>query len=186
MFQKSILFVVIFLAVLSQASFFPNILPAGMTPDIVLILIIIWTAWEGFEKVLWRSIFSGLILDMIYSWPTGVSIISLIVISYLIDYLAKRFLVFQKAWRLLVIILFIILGTLFNLAIITILIKSFSFLKHEQISYPVISSPGFVTLKILSNLIIAAVVYWPLRKIEKTVSFYNQRTLNQGRFFKKY
>ena len=114
MYQNIFSFIIILFSVWLQISFFPNLTPLGVFPDVALILILFWTAQSGFEEIWKWALIAGLMIDLAYFFPVGVSIFSFILIAYVINFLAKRFLVSGTVFRFFILASFIIFGTFFG------------------------------------------------------------------------
>ena len=184
MFQRAIILLVIFLAIVLQISVFPNIFPSGLTPEIILIMIIFWTTQDGFEKTWPKSIIAGFILDLSYSWPIGFDIISLAAVSYGTGYLTKRFLVSQKNLGFVIALLLVAAGTYANNLILLLLFKIYNDLDANHISNLALSAwDRRIFLRIAINLAMFIIIYWPLARLNKFLSFYGKNSM-QGRFFK--
>ena len=69
MFDKIIIFLVVFFAALLQMSAFSNVLFLGVSPDLLLILVIFWTVHEGFEGALPKIVLAGFMLDLFCRLP---------------------------------------------------------------------------------------------------------------------
>jgi len=171
--SQVIIFIIFFTSVIFQTSFFPNITPFRFAPDIVLILIIFWSARSGFDTT-WRwAVFFGLMLDVIYYQPIGINIITLSIVSFLSSSLAKRFLVTQTGLRFIITASFVFAGTIGYQLLISFLIN---IKEGQNIFYSLyhLINEG-ILLKIIYNLILFAVLYVPLKKIEKIIAFYDMK-----------
>lgn len=165
---------ILFLSVITQVSFFSNFFPAGVAPDIALLVIIIWTTRSDFHIVLKWAIVGGLFLDLISFWPVGTSIFSFVLAAFVTNSLGKRFLTAQFAWKFLIFSVIIAIVTVLNymtvLALSSIssglgnLVGGLEFLVRKE-----------MLLKILYNLLIFSVIYWPLGKIDKVFAYYNKK-----------
>ena len=91
MFEKLVIFLVIFFAALFQLSLFPNLFFWGVGPNLMLILVIFWTTHEGFEGAFFKIIFTGFMFDIFSFQPVGVSIFIFTIIAFLADSFIKRF-----------------------------------------------------------------------------------------------
>ena len=169
---------ILFLAVIAQISIFSNFFPAGTAPDIALLIIIIWTIRAGFDAVLKWAIIGGLFLDMLSFWPIGISIFSFVAVAFGTNSLGKRFLTAQFAWKFLIFSVIVAAATVLNYAIILVLMKfsadpaSFS---RSVISYAELMLRKEMGLKILYNLMMFSVMYWPVNKLDKIFAYYNKK-----------
>jgi len=173
MLSQVIIFLIFFLSVILQVSFFPNIIPLGIAPDFVAIIIIFWSARSGFDATWKWAILAGMMLDVSYYWPIGINIISLAFISFIASSLAKRFLVSQTGLKFMITAFFVLAGTIgHNLITSTLL----NFKNGQNIIYGLsfLISEAFF-LKIIFNLILFAIFYVPLKKLEKLIALYESR-----------
>jgi rod shape-determining protein MreD len=154
----------VFLATLAQISFFPNLFPWGVSPDIVLMLVIIWSFEKKSENVLIRSFFSGFALDFVVGTP-GLSAFSFLIVSSVITYLAKKFLVFQKFFSIFILALLGIMGTIINFCVVNFIVSLEKLFFTANNSWEM-SLPSFnkLPLEILYNLIILEIFYWIFSK----------------------
>lgn len=185
MFQKLIVFAIILFTVVIQLSIFPHFFGSGIAPDLVLMLVIIWTMQDGFEKTLARAITAGLVLDLMSFEPAGFSAISLVVISYLTGALARRFLVTPRPWKLLFVIVIIAIGTLAHQVIMNILSISGSHLNLGKIEWIGLKLFDWrIFPKIIYNAIMFFMIYWPMRKMENFLSMYSKGFVSQTKIFR--
>ncbi|OGI16293.1 MAG: rod shape-determining protein MreD [Candidatus Moranbacteria bacterium RBG_19FT_COMBO_42_6] len=164
MYKNILFFSVIFLAVLLQISFFPNLIPIRVFPDVALIIILFWTVRRGFEETWKWAIFAGLMVDLAYFWPVGTSVFSFVLIAYLVNSLAKRFLVTQTVFRFLILLAFVVLGTIFNSILLILAVK---LARREAADLNMLFFNSDIIFKILYNFGIFSFIYAPLGKLEK-------------------
>ncbi|HRZ95646.1 MAG TPA: rod shape-determining protein MreD [Candidatus Moranbacteria bacterium] len=183
MFQKIIILLIIFFSAVIQVSVFPRLFPSGLSPEIVLMLVIFWTSRDGFEKTWPKAVLSGFMLDLFYFWPAGTNIIAFALVSYGVGFFARRFTISQKNMGLLVLLLLSAMGSAANSLILLILAKIYKGLGLEL----GIFLPDFwnrmIFLKILIDMLLFVMIYWPLSGLERFLSFYGKKSM-QGRFFK--
>ena len=158
------IFLIIFFSVLLQVSFFPNIIPRQIFPDIALIIILFWTVERGFEETWKWTILTGLMIDLAYFWPIGASVFSFVFTAYVINSLTKRFLVNQTIFRFLILVAFIIFGTILN---DMITISAVKFARREMFDFNMLFLNFDIFLKIFCNLGMFLLIYVPLVKLEK-------------------
>jgi len=180
-FPKFIIFVVILAAAIFQVAALVNFFPALIVPDVLLVIVALWTVIIGFEKTWPRAILSGLMLDLIYFWPPGINIFSLVVVSYCVSFLTKRFLISQRGWKFLFLVTLTIVSTLLLHSIYYFISIALTLLGYSmQPEAPIIFSFGII-YKTLANLIVLFFVYWPVKKIEYFLSIYNQSVISTKR-----
>jgi len=172
MYKNFLFFSIIFLAVLLQVSFFPNLIPARIFPDIVLTIILFWTVRRGFDETWKWAILAGLMVDLAYFWPVGTSIFSFVLIAYLVNSLAKRFLVTQTVFRFLILLVFIFLGTIFNGILLLLAVKLAS---REAADLNMLFLNTDIIFKILYNFAIFSLIYLPLGRLEKFSALLDSR-----------
>lgn len=186
MFQKIVISFIVFFSAIVQVSVFPPLFPERAVPEAMLVLVIFWTIREGFEKSLLRTILTGLTMDVIGSGVVGVHIISMVIISFFISFLAKRYLVLDRFWRVLVAIIIVAVSLIMYIAVEMFLSKLIGYLNGLE------NSPGFYFVldyffiwKLIFTVVLFTVLYGPLKRIELIISAYNQRILNQNRVFSR-
>jgi len=146
--QKIKIFILIFLAIIFQVSFFPSLTAGKIVPDILLILIILWSSQRRFEDIWLGIFFSGIFLDLIIFNKIGVNAISFIIISFMASFLQKRFFTTQKLSSFFVILAMVIGGTVLNFLIT-------NFMADFSLSF----NWGWLEMKILGNIIIVILIY---------------------------
>jgi rod shape-determining protein MreD len=177
MYKNILIFLVIFLAVMLQISFFTNLIPIGVFPDIALIIILFWSMRAGFDETWKWAILAGAMVDLTYFWPVGTSVFSFVFAAYIVNSLAKRFLVAQSAFRFLILSAFIISGTILNSILVVLAVK---FARREAIDFIPLFFNTDILLKTFYNLIIFSLIYVPLGKLEKFSSSLDLRLKSLG------
>lgn len=163
---------ILFLLVILQVSFLPNFFDSRIIPDLALIVLIFFTTRKGFGEIWLKAVTAGLILDFFSFYPLGVNVIALLLVVLITSFLTSRFLAAHSIGRLLILILLIIIGTLINDFMVAILTKLF------KNSYDFLSIFSWdIGLKILSNILIVAIIYWPLKKYENIKLFFEQKDI---------
>jgi rod shape-determining protein MreD len=186
MLQKIVFFVFISLLIIFQFSFFPNLFPSYAMPDLILVVIIYWSIAVGFMQIWKKVVVVGFLIDLIYSWPIGVNILAFSVISFFLTSASKRLFMHRK-----------LLGFGAVLAIVAVATPAYYFIikgisEFLRAGYTVKSEVKtinitlmFIWQKSLMNVILMALLYLPLEKIEKFAGFYSKKSAYEGRFFKK-
>jgi len=184
MFEKIIIFLVIILAAVLQVSLFPNIFPSGLAPEVVLLVVIFWAAQGGYEKNWAKAILAGFVLDIFYFWPVGINIIAISVASFGIGYLTKRFAVSHRNMGFLVMLAVVLAGTLANDLVLNFLIMAYDRFGLGKIYYFTLNIwDNKIILRIVANLAMFTLIYWPLLILGRFLSFYDKKSM-QGRFFR--
>lgn len=169
---------ILFFAAIMQVSLFSNFFPMSLAPDMAMLVIIIWTIKSDFNIVLKWAILGGFFSDMLLFWPVGTSIFSFVAVAFITNSLGKRFLVSQVAWKYLIFALIVAVATLLNYIVV---LTSIKILTNQEIisrgifSYMELLFRKEMLLKILHNLIMFAMIYWPLGKINKVFAYYNKK-----------
>lgn len=164
MYKNILIFFIIFLAVMLQVSFFTNLIPIGVFPDIALIIILFWSIRVGFDETWKWAILAGVMVDLAFFWPVGASVFSFVFAAYIVNSLAKRFLVAQTVFRFLVLSAFIISGTIINSLLVVLAVK---FARREALDFSLLFFNTDIFLKTFYNLVIFSLIYVPLKKLEK-------------------
>lgn len=100
-------------AIIIQTTLFSVLAKGGVSPDLVLALILFLVILYNFRKVWWLVVLAGLILDFFSGLPFGLMSLSLLGASFLIDWLNRNIFSTVKFW---IIALLTVLGTwLYNL-----------------------------------------------------------------------
>ncbi len=165
--KKTIRAIIIILAVLIQVSFLAVVFPQHKVPSIILALVVSWTIISGFQKIFPWVILLGFFLDIASFQIVGINIILLVMISYFVSFFSRRFLLEHRVWGTLVIIFFIIVSTFFYYSVNVFIADSENVLANI--------SPGNAEIQIIVNLILFLIIYFPLRKIEEFLAFYDRK-----------
>lgn len=169
MYQKILTFSLIFLAAVATVSFSPALFFGHVQPDIVLILVIIWSSRKSFEDFWIWAIVAGFVLDTVTLGRIGVNAISFVIISFGINFLSKRFFIGQRRYAFFWVAALVLAGSIVNYASGT----GLGVMVGE-------SSPNafnFRTLifKIIDNLTMLAVIYWPVVSSRRIFPIEEQR-----------
>lgn len=159
--------IIIILAVLIQTSFLAVVFPQYAVPSVILALVISWTIISGFQQILFWVILLGFFLDIFSFQAVGTNIIILAIISYFISFFSRRFLVEHKGWGALTVVFLVAISTAFYFFINLIMSSPASILTGVFLKN--------VLIQIIINPILLAVIYFPLKKMEEFLSFYDQR-----------
>jgi len=161
MYQKALTFSLIFIAAVAEVSLFPNFSIGRVAPDLILILVIIWSSRKSFESFWIWAIISGFTLDILTLGRLGINAISFLIISFAINSLSKRFFVGQKRRAFLGVAFLVFFGTSINYLIGTGLHEITQEFIFETFSYKTL------TLKIINNLLALVIIYWPVASSRK-------------------
>lgn len=169
MYQKILTSGLIFVAAVAEVSLFPALFFGHVQPDIVLILIIIWSSRKSFEGFWIWAIVAGLILDVVTLERIGVNAASFAIISFGINFLSKRFFIGQRRYAFFGVAILVLVGSIINYAAGTGL----------RIMIGELSSNAFnlrtLFFKIIDNLIILGIIYWPVVSSRRIFPIEEQR-----------
>lgn len=174
--QNIAISLILFLSTIVQVSFLPIFFTDQSIPDFTLIIIIIWIARADFNSVLKWAILGGLMADIASFQPIGLNVFAFVAVAFIINSLSKRFLVPQFAWKFFMFVILVMVGTIANQAITGFIAeiggRSNGLFRH----IPMFFSQDFF-LKLLYNLGIFAILYWPLKKLDKIFAYQNNRVV---------
>lgn len=185
MFQKIIFWSVCFLASIVQITVFPIFFPTFSAPNLTLIILIFWTVKSGFSENFWRIIVAGLIIDLAYGFPVGLSILSFSLSNFAAASLSKRFVVSHKTWGFLAAFAIFSVSSLVNEMIFSFLQGIFFWrngvnFKGEMVIFWLKGISG----NIFFGLAFFAFAYWPMEKLYRFVSLYERDNFKKTRFLK--
>lgn len=117
---------------------------------------------------------AGLLMDIFSFFPLGINALSFLLVVLAASFLAQRFLVTYSTWKFLTLILLVIAGTALNDFVVVILMKIFLSLRNAgETGLPLFYSDFW--LKILNNVLVFILIYWPLKKFENLKNIYGQK-----------
>lgn len=155
---------------LLQISVLGVIFPKYQVPSIIVALVIVWTIYVGFAGILPWIIILGLTLDIASFQPIGISVILFVLISYFVSFFSRRFLVEHRVWGSIVAVFFIIAATFFYY-FTGVLVAGFgNFSIGESLLFW-----RTLAVQITVNVALFLAIYFPLKKIEEFISFYDQQ-----------
>ncbi|KXK18460.1 MAG: rod shape-determining protein MreD [Chloroflexi bacterium OLB15] len=143
------------LAAIIQVTFVPQIRLLGGEPNFVMLLVISYAVRARLEEsVVWAFI-GGLLLDLMTSLPTGASVVSLLLIVFLIDQIRSQL----AGVGFLAIIGLVIAGTLTMqfVALALTILSGYNVRLFETLSYVVLPSIAY-------NLVLVWPVYFFVRR----------------------
>ena len=141
-------------AVILQITLFPFISFLGVSPNLVLVLILILVISKKFEKIWWLILLTSLFLDLLVGLPFGLVSLSLISAAYLVDRFNQSVFSGIRFW---VLASLIVLGNLaYNLFL-------FSLAKFFQAE--VVLSLRYLSIEVIYNLLISLIFYVGFKKI---------------------
>jgi rod shape-determining protein MreD len=78
-------FLIFFIATILQVTIIPRLVLYGAIPNLVLVLIIIWSVLFGFKKSFWLALIAGITLDLFSGAYFGTFTFSFLLITFLVD-----------------------------------------------------------------------------------------------------
>lgn len=172
MAKKITTFAFLLLAIILQASFLPNFFSAETAPDLILIILIFLTARKGFGEVWLMSITAGIILDFFSFYPVGINVIAFLSAILVVSFLARRFLVAHSVWKFATLIFLVIVGSIVNDLAVAVLVKLFLNTRETLAIFN-----WDIALKILNNILIFCIIYWPLKKYDSLKNYLAPRDI---------
>ncbi len=169
MLYNAIIFLVIFIFSLGQASLAGGIFPAGTFPDLLLVLSIFWVAYFGRERKIGWILAAGFFLDLAMGETIGKNIFLLALNAYIASYFSGKLLLSGEAGKFFLTLVFIAVGTLIN----EILGNMLTLLVADAGFQPALLAGKEVFLKIFFNLAFFVLIYFPVLKLEK--AFFAQK-----------
>ena len=169
MFQRVAVFIFLFFLVLCQISFFPAVLPGGISPDLLLLLAVFLVTKEGFESSVSRIILAGLIYELMIFQPIGAKIFSLTIVAFLMGYFSKRFLVSQRNWRASFLLILIFSGTLLDHFFLNGLVATSDYFKKSIPFSFALFMHAVIWKKVALNLLFAPLAYYTFKKIDRHI-----------------
>jgi len=164
---KLFIFLIVFLVIILQVSAIPNFFSSDAAPDLIIILLVFFTAEAGFARVWKWAIFVGFISDIIFFTLLGTSALSFLIIAYGTEIVAKRFLAGQKAWKMFVLASVAAICLAFDYSFTFLLAKIINYFYStpysEYFSWTVLARSA------LYNFIAASIIYWPFKKIKNLI-----------------
>jgi len=174
--KKILTFAFLFLIVIFQVSFLANFFPAQVVPDLALVILIFLAARRGFAESWKMAVVAGVVMDIFSFYPLGVNVIALMIVVLAVTFLARIFLVTHLAWRFLMLICLVMVGTILN-ELSLLVLEKFMLNLQKIDSYKMSWVNLNFGLKILYNSLIFSLAYWPLKKYERWKDFYSQREI---------
>lgn len=165
--KYSIYLAVLVTALIIQSSFFPPLFSFRPLPQLVLVIIISWTVIAGFRSAFWRAVLAGFLFDIAFGQKIGTEILILAVISYLVSFFSRRFLVENKFWGGLVLVGFVIGATVLHRFYGEFMYLAGAGCQIREIFRVIFSNAAGSWLReIFSNVILFGLCFWALKKIE--------------------
>jgi len=157
-------------AIILQTSSIPFLTVSKISPDLVLVLILLLVILKRFEKVWWIVVIASLLLDLFSSLPFGLISLSLVITVYLIGLFNRNMFSAVRFW---ITMILVVLATLTYNLVLAILNQLFILIKISQpVSYFCNLSLDCwldlmlsLALAIIYNLLMAAILFYGAKKI---------------------
>ena len=177
MFEKTVIFLIIFFTALLQMSLFSNLLFWGITPNLMLLLVLFWITHEGFVGAFFKLIFAGWMLDLFTFQPIGINIFIFAILGFLSDSFAKRFLVVAKNWQTAILLFLVAINTLFFELMLFLLAKLGTYFNLVEITKNInfASNVSALAKKTIINMLFFFLISLPLLKIEQFLNLRRNR-----------
>jgi len=174
-----LIILLLFLAILLQTTLLTHLSIFGVLPNLVLIIIILVSLTNNWQKSLISALVGGLLLDLFSGLPLGTFSLSLVIISFIFNF--AKFYLFTRI-NFLVILTAIITGTIFYELLVISLTKFMSLvsLSHIYLKYNLLY---LMPVEIIYNLISVIVFYLVWRSVIIILRGRPNFILNQKRFF---
>lgn len=166
---------VLFVSILLQTSFLVVLFPEYAIPNLVITVAIAWTINASFEVIWPWVVFLGLGMDLFTFSVVGKNVIFLILVAYVVSFLSRRFLVETRISGFLVTIFFIFGASLASNVWDILWMHSMDLVQVLKLNQDYILSAKNFAIQFLFNVIIFYIIFWILSKIEKKISFYEQK-----------
>ena len=121
--------IILLLAVIFQTTLVPFLALGGVTPNLVLVLILFLVIFKDFQEIWWLVILAGLFLDLFSGLPFSLISLSLLITAYLIYWFNRSVFSGAKIW---LVAALIALGSLFYNFILIAMAKLFTLINLSQ------------------------------------------------------
>lgn len=159
-----------------QSSLLPAASGFRPVPDLMLVLAVLWAISKGFEKALPSLLAFSVIMDVFRSQPIGIEAVSLTLIAFGTSSFSKRFAFSQNVLKPMVIALIVFGSTLIDRSIASgILWMACRFDAGQCHAFAGWDFWRTGALSGMSNVVLAAVVYLPFRKMERLIDMYEYK-----------
>ncbi len=167
--QKLTIFLIVIMSAILQLAVFSNVFFWGLGPNIFLLLVIFWTTQEGFESAFSKNIFTGFVYDLILFCPIGMHIVSLTLVAFFVGFISKRFLVVARNWRIFILTMTIIFGTLANNIFLNGLFALENYFGRASIGNAPVSLFSLILAKeVVLNILFFPLIYFLLKRIGRS------------------
>ncbi|MCX6765971.1 MAG: hypothetical protein NT136_03360 [Candidatus Moranbacteria bacterium] len=167
--KKIIYFAIICAALIIQTSMLTVFFPDYQIPQIMLMLVIALTLSVGFTRALPWVILTGFAFDLVSYARIGTTVIIFVLISYAANFFYRRFLMENKGWGLLAIVLFVAAATVIHRMYLLFLVWAESSFQTKLAESGAFF--GGLESEVFFNIILFFLCLLILKKIEKQPFF---------------
>lgn len=149
---------ILFIAVVLQSTFVPQVRILGGQPDLTFLLVMAWAVHAPFrESIAWAMV-GGIMQDLMSAAPTGTSALGMVLLIYALDRVREQLV----GVGLLTLIAFVLLGTLVQQLVFqgVLVLSGFSVRPLSTLTNNTLPSMAY-------NLILMIPVYWIIRRIQR-------------------
>lgn len=171
-YKNAIFFTLFIISVIFEVSVLPAFMNPLPIPNLPLVFMIIWIIAGGYEALFAKIIIGGFFMDIIYAQPLGLNPLLLIVISVVIDKIAKRNIFIADKTKF---SFGATLATVFFAVIFAELSARYLVAFVEKTGFPDFSANVFY-IGLYSSMLFL-LLYFPLIKLEKKLSHYDRRII---------
>jgi hypothetical protein len=170
-------FLILFLLVILQVSFFVALFSGLDVPIILVAYTIILTITEGFKKSLLWIIVAALVFDLLAFNLPGLSVIPLVLISYMASFISREIWLGGKTWVLTVAVLLAFVGNIFAYSyyyFAKLIFVQGNYFSWEKIYF---GNLGHLFLSSIFSALVLVAFYFPLKKMENYLSYFEKRMI---------
>lgn len=164
-----LMFAVACLASMIQVSFLPAFFPELAVPDIGLVIVVLWTVRYGFNEKWARIVGLGLVFDLLTYSPPGVHVLTYVLSAFAISFLTRRILSQELLWKYILIFVFVASATAMSDLLLSLITNLRGYISENAYLPDVAFSVDRLMMKASLNVILLALIYWPVMQVEKMV-----------------
>ncbi len=174
--RKFFILIILLILAIIQSSALPKFFPENSVPNLLLIVVIVWSAKIGFSRGWKLAVVSGFLSDLFSFVAVGTGIFYFTAAAICVSYLARRFLVSQKTLQFFILLVFVFCGSLLEGLLRLIFPEIFRQITLSGIfSLPLFSSA--LIFKVFYDSLLFSLLYWPIKRVEKFLNFYPRTDL---------
>jgi rod shape-determining protein MreD len=143
-----------------QTSILPGMFAGSAQPELVLIIILSWSIHAEWEEALFWVFTGGIIQDLVSITPTGTSILSPLIVVFIMTLLGRAL----YRFNVILIFLFVAIGTVLHHIAIAITLTLTGYAVDPGMMIQTYSLPTIVY-----NLLAVIPIYWILRRIQNRI-----------------